>query len=240
MAARHLSPGQPPEREPPEREPAERRPEREQRREQRREAAAAGSAVVRWSVAVLTVVVGVLVVVGLQAAARTDPGSGRVSGPASGPASGAGTFGAGTSGAGPSAATPRPTGSSATPAPSPTEDAATVRRAETLMADSERRLGSAPWKLATVLRGRSCTVAGGGRGLQSEWTDEGPASVAPAADLATLDAYWRGLGLATRRTTVSDPTGTFAAVRGDGGAVASIQYSVNGVITTVSACRAPE
>ncbi|WP_375400444.1 hypothetical protein [uncultured Amnibacterium sp.] len=214
MAARHLSPG--------DREPGDRGPDRNP--------GPGRSAAVWWILGVLLVVVAVLVVVGLRAAGRADSASG----PAAGPAAQSSESETG--------ATPTPSGSSAasTPSAGPSEDAAAVRRAEALRADSERRLGSTPWKLTTVLRGRSCTVAGGGLGLQSEWTDEGPASVSPNTDLATLDSYWQALGLTTERATVSDPTGTFAAVTGDGGPVASIRYAVNGVITTVSACRAPE
>lgn len=184
------------------------------------------AAAVWWILGVLLVIVAVLVVVGVRAAERADSASGPEA-PSADSETGA---------------APAPSGSSAASRPSagPTEDAAAALRVQTLMADSERRLGSTPWKPTTVLRGRSCTLAGGGQGLQSEWTDEGPASVSPRADLATLDSYWRESGLTTERTTASDPTGTFAAVMGDGGRVASIRYAVNGVITAVSACRAPE
>lgn len=219
MAARHLSPGDP--------EPAPTR-----------------AAAVWWILGVLVVIVAVLVVVGIRAAAMPGAGTVDTRPPAaasgsSGSVSGSGSGGSATASAVTSSIPARGASASGTPSPAPTEDATAVRQAETLMADSERRLGSVPWKLTSVLRGRSCPLSTGRLGLQSEWTDEGPASTAQQADLATLDSYWRGLGLQTRRTTVSDPTGTFAAVQGDGGPVSSIRYSVSGAITTVSVCRAP-
>lgn len=260
MAARHLSPGdrEHGQREPGDPEPADRRSDDRRSRdgESGRESGrgrgtrhasepdADRSVTVWWILAVLVVIVAVLIVVGLRSPA--------VSGSAGPGASGSAepdtrSLGAGTASATPSttaAGTPHPTPTSTssptpTATPSPTEDATALQRAQTLIGASERRLGTTPWKLTSVLRGRSCPLSGGRQGLQSEFTDEGPASDAPSADLATLDAYWRGLGLSTRRTTVTDPTGSFAAVQGGGGPVASIQYSVTGAITAVSTCRAP-